>query len=131
MIWINFNSVHRIEIRKEHLRSLLHLAPLPYDVTLMADAAEAITDGFNLAGFPGVRGMCWFHVVKNLKKYFPRNKETAAMLRFDIEKLQISPRPFFEPAYISELLQDSSDESDDDNEADFSLSLIFLSSLQK
>ncbi len=93
MIWINFNSVYR----KEHLRSLLHLAPSPYDVTLMADAAEAITDGFNLAGFPGVRGMCWFHVVKNLKKYFPRNKETAAMLRFDIEKLQISPRPFFEP----------------------------------
>ncbi len=71
----------------------MNLAPLPYDLTLMADAAEAITAGFNLAGFTGVRGMCWFHVVKNLKRYFPRNKETAAMLRFDIEKLQISPRP--------------------------------------
>ena len=31
---------------------------------------------------------------------------------------------FFEPSYISELLQDSSDESDDDNEADAAADVV-------
>ena len=41
---------------------------------------------------------------------------------------------FFEPAYISELLLDSSDESDDDNEADAAVpktsTTVLLKSLQ-
>ncbi len=74
-------------------RELVGLPKLSYDLPLMADAADAITNGFREAGFKsGVRGMCWFHVVKNCKKHLSmiKEKNVAAELKFDINKLQAS-----------------------------------------
>jgi hypothetical protein len=46
--------------------SRLQLDQLPYTISLMADAANAISIGFQGAFggdlWTGVRGMCWFHV---------------------------------------------------------------------
>ncbi len=63
---------------------------LSYDLPLMEDAAEAITNGYKEAGFIGIRGMCWFQVVKNCKKHLllVKDKKHAAELMFDINKLQ-------------------------------------------
>ena len=62
---------------------------------LMADSAEAITNGWREAGFMGIRGMCWFHVTQNVKSRLLRisNKRHAAELKFYISKLQTSRSP--------------------------------------
>ena len=60
----------------------------------MADAAGAITNGFRLAGFTGIRGMCWFHVTKALKSRLAKiNDELSAKIRSDIHFLQLSQTP--------------------------------------
>lgn len=55
---------------------------------LLADASEAITNGFiKIFGAPRVRIMCFYHVLKNVENYFKRltNKED---LKADIYALQ-------------------------------------------
>ena len=62
---------------------------------LLADASEAITNGFKAVfGEPDVRAMCFFHVVQNVDKYLRRfskkNRSAAQELREDINVLQTS-----------------------------------------
>ncbi len=67
---------------------------LSYDLSLMADGSDAITNGYREAGFVGVREMCWFHVVKNIKSYLSKVEDRYAKeIRFDIEKLQKAQTP--------------------------------------
>jgi hypothetical protein len=60
----------------------------------MADAAQAITNGYRKAGFTGIRGMCWFHVTKALKSRLAKLKDQVAVeIRQDIHFLQLSQNP--------------------------------------
>ncbi|KAK7601130.1 hypothetical protein V9T40_008571 [Parthenolecanium corni] len=58
---------------------------------LLADCSEAITNGFKqVFGEPRVRIMCFFHVLKNIEKYFKviTKKKTCTQLKDDIQSLQ-------------------------------------------
>lgn len=73
-------------------REKLHLEPL-VKVALMVDAAESISLGFRqVFGDEGVRGMCWFHVMSNLKKQFTLIKDDTVRnkIKADIYSLQCS-----------------------------------------
>ena len=75
-------------------RAKLNLEPLPLTLNLMADAAQAITNGYRKAGFTGIRGMCWFHVTKALKSRLAKLKDQVAVeIRQDIHFLQLSQNP--------------------------------------
>jgi hypothetical protein len=68
---------------------------IPHNTPLMADGAVAISNGFKEAGFHGIRGMCWFYVIKNIKPRLLklRNKEHASEIRFDLEKAHCAATP--------------------------------------
>ena len=73
-------------------RKLLGLNPLVSNLSLMADGADAITNGFELSGFFGTRGMCWFHVTKNIKSrlLLLESKSKSSEINQDIHFMQLS-----------------------------------------
>ena len=101
-------------------REKLNLPKLPSSLNLMADAAGAITNGFRLAGFTGIRGMCWFHVTKALKSRLAKlNDDHAAKIRSDIHFLQLSQTPAIFDSASKLFLKKWRHEQKDEQEIDF------------
>ena len=97
-------------------REKLNLPKIPQSVNLMADAAGAITNGYRLAGFTGIRGMCWFHVTKALKSKLAKlkNDEIASKIRSDIHFLQLCQTPTIFESASKLFLKKWRDEQKDD-----------------
>jgi hypothetical protein len=76
-------------------RQRLGLEPLP-KLTLMADAAQSISNGFVESELDcGIRGICWFHCKKSIDKRLTkvRDKDKKVFLLSSIYKLQVCQTP--------------------------------------
>ena len=103
-------------------RSRLELPPLSLGLSLMADAADSITNGFkeSFVGSTGVRGVCWFHVKKAVDKHLNCVKDLNKRQEIisDIVSLQVTQtRLLFDSA--SKLFLEKWDKSVDPQVTDF------------